>query len=227
VNSSFKWGILGASKFAFEQMAPAINAAKGNSLVALATKDSEKAKKFLALSDTLNIHNNYNDLLKDPNIDAVYIPLPNHLHIEWATRCLKAGKHVLCEKPISMVAEEIDGLIELRDRTRLLVAEAYMVVHHPQWQLAKEFVNSGKLGKLVQIDGVFSYNNADDPMNIRNQAQYGGGGIPDIGVYPYGVSRFVTGLEPSEILFVDIVFENGVDTWANVSAQFPGFKMQQ
>ena len=90
VNSSFKWGILGASKFAFEQMAPAINAAKGNSLVALATKDSEKAKKFLALSDTLNIHNNYNDLLEDPNIDAVYIPLPNHLHIEWATRCLKA-----------------------------------------------------------------------------------------------------------------------------------------
>ena len=226
VNSSFKWGILGASKFAFEQMAPAIHAAKGNSLVALATKDSKKAKKFLALSDTLNIHCDYNDLLEDPNIDAVYIPLPNHLHIEWAMRCLKAGKHVLCEKPISMVAEEIDGLIELRDRTQLLAAEAYMVVHHPQWQLAKEFVDSGKLGKLVQIDGVFSYNNADDPMNIRNQAQYGGGGIPDIGVYPYGVSRFVTGLEPSEILFVDIVFENGVDTWANVSAQFPGFKMQ-
>ena len=151
VNSSFKWGILGASKFAFEQMAPAIHAAKGNSLVALATKDSKKAKKFLALSDTLNIHNDYNDLLEDPNIDAVYIPLPNHLHIEWAMRCLKAGKHVLCEKPISMVAEEIDGLIELRDRTQLLAAEAYMVVHHPQWQLAKEFVDSGKLGKLVQI----------------------------------------------------------------------------
>jgi len=226
VKSSFKWGILGASKFALEQMGPAIHAAKGNSLVALATQESEKAQKFLELSDRLKIHSDYKDLLEDSNIDAVYIPLPNHLHIEWAMRCLEAGKHVLCEKPISMVAEEIDGLIELRDRTQLLAAEAYMVVHHPQWQLVKDFVNSGELGELVQIDGVFSYNNADDPMNIRNHAQYGGGGIPDIGVYPYGVSRFVTGREPSEILFADIVFENGVDTWANVSVQFPGFKMQ-
>ena len=224
--SSFKWGILGSSKFALEQMAPAIHSAKGNSLVALATRDLEKANKFLELSDRLVIYNDYNDLLEDSNVDAVYIPLPNHIHIEWATRCLQAGKHVLCEKPISMAADEIDRLIHLRDKAQLLVAEAYMVVHHPQWQLAKEFVDAGKLGKLVQIDGVFSYNNADDPLNIRNQARFGGGGIPDIGVYPYGVSRFVTGSEPIEVLSADIVFENEVDVWANVSAQFPGFKMQ-
>lgn len=224
--SSFKWGILGASKFALEQMAPAIHSAKGNSLVALATRDLEKANKFLELSDRLVIYNDYNDLLEDSNVDAVYIPLPNHIHIEWATRCLQAGKHVLCEKPISMAADEIDRLIHLRDKAQLLAAEAYMVVHHPQWQLAKEFVDAGKLGKLVQIDGVFSYNNADDPLNIRNQARFGGGGIPDIGVYPYGVSRFVTGSEPIEVLSADIVFENEVDVWANVSAQFPGFKMQ-
>ena len=98
--SSFKWGILGASKFALEQMAPAIHSAKGNSLVALATRDLEKANKFLELSDRLVIYNDYNDLLEDSNVDAVYIPLPNHIHIEWATRCLQAGKHVLCEKPI-------------------------------------------------------------------------------------------------------------------------------
>ena len=206
--SSFKWGILGASKFALEQMAPAIHSAKGNSLVALATRDLEKANKFLELSDRLVIYNDYNDLLEDSNVDAVYIPLPNHIHIEWATRCLQAGKHVLCEKPISMAADEIDRLIHLRDKAQLLAAEAYMVVHHPQWQLAKEFVDAGKLGKLVQIDGVFSYNNADDPLNIRNQARFGGGGIPDIGVYPYGVSRFVTGSEPIEVLSADIVFEN-------------------
>ena len=226
MNTSFKWGILGASKFALEQMAPAIHAAAGNSLVALATKDKEKANKFLALSDSLKIYDDYIGLLEDPDINAVYIPLPNHIHIEWAMRCLKAGKHVLCEKPISMAAGEIDRLIELRDETQLLAAEAYMVVHHPQWQLVKDFVDTGKIGELVQIDGVFSYNNADDPMNIRNQANYGGGGIPDIGVYPYGVSRFVTGCEPTKILFADIVFENGVDTWASISAQFPGFKMQ-
>ena len=134
-------------------MAPAIHSAKGNSLVALATRDLEKANKFLKLSDRLEIYNDYNDLLEDSNVDAVYIPLPNHIHIEWATRCLQAGKHVLCEKPISMAADEIDRLIHLRDKAQLLAAEAYMVVHHPQWQLAKEFVDAGKLGKLVQIDG--------------------------------------------------------------------------
>lgn len=219
-----RWGILGAAKFAREHMGPAIHMVPHNDLVAIATSSTEKAAPFQAMRLGIQVHLAYEDLLNDPDVDAVYIPLPNHMHIEWAKRAIAAGKHVLCEKPISMQVSEIDELIALRDASNLLVAEAYMIVHHPQWHYARELVQSGAIGTLIQVDGVFSYNNATDLNNIRNRADAGGGGLRDIGVYTFGSTRFVTGQEPDEIQLSDIKWENGIDAWAHVAAKFPVFR---
>ncbi len=217
-----RWGILGAAKFAREHMGPAIHAARGAELAAIATRDTDKAAPFAAFAPGLRVHTDYDALLADPDVDAIYIPLPNHLHVEWSKRALEAGKHVLCEKPIALRASEIDELIALRERSGLLVAEAYMIVHHPQWQHAKSLYESGAIGELRLVDSVFSYHLLD-AANIRNQPTTGGGGIRDIGVYNYGCTRFVSGAEPTRIRAVERIDENGVDVYAHVIAEFPGF----
>ncbi|MWD26174.1 gfo/Idh/MocA family oxidoreductase [Aquicoccus sp. SCR17] len=218
-----RWGILGASNFARGHMAPAIHLGRRGRLAALATASARKAAAFTEMVPDLRVHEDYDALLADPEIDAVYIPLPNHLHVEWTTRAMAAGKHVLCEKPLALRAEEFAPIVAERDRTGLLVAEAYMIVHHPQWQRARQLVRDGAIGELVQVDGVFSYMNTDLD-NIRNRAEAGGGAIRDIGVYPYGGARYVTGEEPEEITHVDIRMENGVDVWVQVAARFPSFR---
>ena len=219
-----RWGVLGASKFAIEYLTPAIQLARNNSFKALASSSKEKAAAFVQLEPEIEIYRSYEELLADDRINAVYIPLPNTMHVDWTIRAIKSGKHVLCEKPIAMRAKEIDELIKLRNTTGLLVAEAYMIVHHPQWIKAKEIVQSGVLGDLIQVDAVFSYNNQADLENIRNNSNMGGGGLPDIGVYTLGSVRFVTDQEPAAIRHVDIKYENGVDVWALAAFDFPKFK---
>ncbi|ETX30060.1 Gfo/Idh/MocA family protein [Roseivivax isoporae] len=217
-----RWGILGAANFALTQMGPAIHAARGGALTALATSTAGKAAPFADFAPGLMVFNDYDALLASEDIDAVYIPLPNSLHVEYTRKALEAGKHVLCEKPLAMEAGQFDDLIALRNRTGLLAAEAYMIVHHPQWQRAKALYEDGAIGRLVAVNAAFSYNNPD-ASNIRNRPEMGGGGIPDIGVYTYGSTRFVTGEEPEEVLFADIARENGVDVRAHVAARFPSF----
>lgn len=216
-----KWGILGASNFARQFMAPAIHAANGASLGALATSSAGKAAGFQAFCPGLRVFSGYDDLLADREIDAVYIPLPNHLHVAWSLKALAAGKHVLCEKPMTLRAPEFDALIAKRDATSLLAAEAFMIVHHPQWHWVRDQIAEGAIGELVQVSGRFTYDNRD-MANIRNRAETGGGGLRDIGVYTFGAARFVTGQEPGEIS-ARIAWENGVDIFAEVNAQFPGF----
>lgn len=216
-----RWGILGAANFAQNYMGPAIHAARGAELAALATSSAEKAAGFQAFAPRLALYDSYDALLADPGIDAVYIPLPNHLHVEWSLKALEAGKHVLCEKPMTMVAEEFDTLIAKRDATGLLAAEAYMIVHHPQWQLARKLVAKGAIGRLVHVVGRFSYMNRDG-QNIRNRPDVGGGALRDIGVYVFGAARFVSGEEPDE-LSARIRWDNGVDAFSEVQARFPSF----
>lgn len=214
-----RWGVLGNAKFAREHMAPAIHMAENAELVALGTSSPGKAEGWdfcPSLKQT-----SYADLLADPSIDAIYIPLPNHIHVEWTLKVLEAGKHVLTEKPISMRASEIDTIIAARDRTGLLAAEAYMIVHHPQWIRARELVQGGAIGRLLHVDAFFSYNNAEEVENIRNRPETGGGGIRDIGVYTYGSARFVTGAEATD-LSCRLIRENGVDVWAEVDAILEG-----
>lgn len=222
MSDTVRWGILGAANFALEQMGPALHRARYGEFAAIATRHPQKAQAFVDFAPGLRVHGDYDSLLTDPQIDAIYIPLPNHLHLEWGKRAIESGKHVLCEKPIAMHASEIDELIALRERSGLLVAEAYMIVHHPQWLHAKTLYDSGAIGKLQLVDSVFSFHLLDTG-NIRNQAACGGGGIRDIGVYSYGCARFVTGAEPIRIRVVDWVEENGVDVYTQVVAEFPGF----
>ena len=218
---AIRWGILGAAKFAREHMAPAIHAAKGAELVALATSDPSKAVGFQAFAPGLRLHDSYEALLADPGVDAVYVPLPNHLHVEWALKAIAAGKHVLCEKPMAMQAAEFDALIAARDASGLLVSEAYMIVHHPQWQKARELIAGGAIGRVEHVDAAFSYDNRAQPGNIRNRPETGGGGIRDIGVYTYGSVRFATGAEPVA-LQARLKRENGVDTFAQVTGEMAG-----
>lgn len=218
-----RWGVLGAAKFAREHMAPAINAARRGKLVALATSSSDKAKPFEEIAPGLRVHDSYEALLADPEVDAVYIPLPNHLHVEWALKAMEAGKHVLVEKPLAMSCADFDKVIAKRDETGVMAAEAFMIVHHRQWKRAKALYESGAIGKLIRVSGAFSYDNSADTQNIRNDASKGGGAIPDIGVYIYGATRFLTGQEPEKILSTEVRRENGVDVWSHISAQFPSF----
>ncbi len=218
---AMNWGVLGAAKFAREHMAPAIHEAEGARLYALATSSAEKANGFKSFCPDIKVHDSYEALLADPEVEAVYVPLPNHLHVEWTLKAIAAGKHVLTEKPIAMKADEVDALIAARDRAGLLATEAYMIVHHPQWQRAKALVDEGAIGRVLHADAHFSYDNRADPGNIRNRPETGGGSIPDIGVYTYGSVRYVTGAEPTR-LRSRIIRENGVDVFAQVVGDMAG-----
>ena len=215
------WGVLGASKFAREHMARAIHEATGARLYALATSDAAKAEGFCAFAPDLVVHDSYGALLADPLVEAVYIPLPNHLHVDWTLKAIAAGKHVLTEKPIALQAGQIDALIAARDASGLCVTEAYMITHHPQWQRARQLVAEGAIGRVLHADAAFSYDNSADSSNIRNRADTGGGSIPDIGVYAYGAIRWVTGAEPVD-LTARIRRENGVDVFAQVMGHMAG-----
>ena len=217
-----RWGILGGSNFAANLMGPAIHAAKGAELAALATSSAEKAARFTAFAPGLQVFDSYDALLADESIDAVYVPLPNHMHVDWSLKAIDAGKHVLCEKPMTLKASEFDRLIEARDTSGLMAAEAFMIVHHPQIQRARALLQNGAIGRLRHVDAVFTYFN-DDKANIRNQLAAGGGGLPDIGVYTFGSTRFVTGQEPTRITHARIDFEDGVDVFVQMSADFPDF----
>lgn len=218
-----RWGILGAAKIARTELAPAIQLARGSELVAIATRDLARAAPFQALVPGLRVYDSYDALLADPEVEAVYIPLPNHLHVAYSLKAARAGKHVLCEKPIALDAAEIDQLIEARDQTGKLIAEAFMVAHHPQWARAKALIDAGAIGKLEHIEGCFTYTNRD-LGNIRHDPAMGGGGLRDVGVYPCITARMVTGLEPTK-LRADLRLQNGVDIFARVWADFPGFSM--
>lgn len=215
-----RWGILGASKFAREFMGPAIHAARGSELLAVASRAGAGAAPFREFASGCRDVEGYEALLSDPEIDAVYIPLPNHLHVQWALKAMDAGKHVLVEKPAALHADEFDQLIAARDASGLMAAEAFMIVHHPQWQRARHLVADGAIGELLHVSGAFSFDNRADTANIRNTARMGGGALRDIGVYIFGSARFVTGEEP-EITAARLRMEQDFDTFADVQALFP------
>lgn len=218
-----RWGILGAGKIAKEWVAPAIHMSDIGDIAAIASKTPGKAADMAATYGNPTLFNDYSKLLNSDLIDAVYIPLPNTEHVEWTRKALEAGKHVLTEKPIAMKADEIDPLMDLAAENDLLAAEAYMVVHHPQWKRVRELVGEGAIGELRHVQGCFTYFN-DDPENIRNRSDVGGGALRDIGVYPSVTARYVTGQEPEEVQ-TQIEWDNGIDATARVWAKFPGFTM--
>jgi predicted dehydrogenase len=190
-----RWAVLGVAKIATTKVIPAMQKGDWSEVVAIASRDLNKAT---AAADKLGIRKafgSYEDALSDPEIDAIYNPLPNHLHVPWSIRAAEAGKHVLCEKPIAMSVAECRTLIAARDRTGVKIGEAFMVRTHPQWLRVRELANSGEIGDLRVVLGAFSYFNRD-PANIRNKPDIGGGAIMDIGCYPIQIARFLFGREP-------------------------------
>jgi predicted dehydrogenase len=193
-----RWGVLGVAGIAVKKVIPAMQLGERSEIVAIASRELGRARAAAEALKIPTAFGSYEELLRDSSIDAIYNPLPNHLHVPWTIKAAEAGKHVLCEKPVAMDAEECRQLIKVRDRTGVKIGEAFMVRTHPQWLQARELVRSGSIGELRAITGVFSYFN-DDPTNIRNMADIGGGGIMDIGCYPITMSRFLFEREPARL----------------------------
>ena len=194
-----RWGIISTALIGTEKVIPAMQQGQYSEVVAISSRNLEKAQ---AAADELGIpraHGSYEALLADPDVDAVYNPLPNHLHVPWSIRALEAGKHVLCEKPISMDLAEAEYLLaESKKYPHLKIMEAFMYRLHPQWQRAKQLVAEGAIGELQTVQSFFSYFN-DDPDNIRNIKEMGGGGLMDIGCYNISLSRFLFDAEPIRV----------------------------
>ncbi|MGR3467549.1 MAG: Gfo/Idh/MocA family oxidoreductase [Shimia sp.] len=183
-----RWGILGASSFALKAMGPAIHAARGAELVAVASRDAGKVGPFQAFAPGARAMG-YEEMLAADDIDAIYIPLPNHLHVPWALKVLDAGKHILVEKPVGLSVTEVDHLIVARDTAGRMAAEAFMIAHHPQWARVRELLADGAVGELRHVQAYFAYDNSADPANVRNQQGMGGGALRDIGVYTIGSAQ--------------------------------------
>jgi predicted dehydrogenase len=194
-----RWGVLSTAKIGTEKVIPAMQLGEYCKFTAIASRQLEKAQAAARRLSIEKAYGSYEELLADCDVDAVYLPLPNHLHVPWAIKALKAGKHVLCEKPLGLNAAEAQELLEAsRKFPRLKVMEAFMYRHHPQWQWVKKRVSEGKIGELRTIQSFFSYYNSD-PNNIRNKADTGGGGLMDIGCYCISLSRFIFGAEPRRV----------------------------
>jgi predicted dehydrogenase len=190
-----RWGVLGVAKIATTKVIPAMQRGEFCEVIAIASRDPAKARGAAGQLGIPRAYGSYEELLADTDVEAVYNPLPNHLHVPWSIRALEAGKHVLCEKPVGLSAAEVRDLMAARDRAGLRVGEAFMVRTHPQWIRVRELVRSGAIGDLRAVVAAFSYTNRD-PRNIRNVAEWGGGGLMDIGCYAVQVSRFLFGREP-------------------------------
>ena len=194
--SKIRWGVLSTARIGTEKVIPAMQLGEYCTVTAIASRRLEKAQAAAGQLGIEKAYGSYEELLTDPDVDAVYIPLPNHLHVPWAIKALNAGKHVLCEKPIGLSVAEAQKLLNVAMKfPRLKVMEAFMYRHHPQWQWAKQRVNEGKIGEVRTIQSFFSYYNTN-PDNIRNKADIGGGGLMDIGCYCISLSRFIFGAEP-------------------------------
>jgi predicted dehydrogenase len=221
--SKLRWGVLGVAGIAMKKVLPAMKHCKRAEVVGIASRDLGRAKEAAGRLEIPKAFGSYEDLLADRDIDVVYNPLPNHLHVPWSIKAAEAGKHVLCEKPIALNADEARKLIGARDRTGVKIGEAFMVKTHPQWLRARELVRSGAIGELRAIISAFSYFNAD-PNNIRNMADIGGGGVMDIGCYPITMARFLFEREPARtVALIDRDPQLGTDRLSSALLDFsPG-----
>ena len=217
-----KWGVLGAAKIARTRVIPAMQVGECCEISAIASRDRSTAVKAARDLGIPKAYGSYEELLADPEIEAVYNPLPNHLNVPWSVKAAEAGKHVLCEKPVGMNAAEARLLLEARNRTGVLIGEAFMVACHPQWARICELVRTGRIGELRSAVGTFSYYNVD-PANVRNARAWGGGALMDIGCYPIKTSRMVFGAEPvrvSGVMTRDAEL-TGVDVLTSAILEYP------
>jgi predicted dehydrogenase len=219
--ATVRWGILSTADIAVSKVIPGIRRAARCEIVAIASRDADRARSAADRLAIPTAHGSYDDLLADPAVDAVYIPLPNHLHAEWAIRAAQAGKHVLCEKPLALSAADAEAMIDACRRAGVLLMEAFMYRLHPSWIAVRELVTSGRIGRLTAVDSWFSYFN-EEATNIRNIREYGGGALLDIGCYSVNLSRLLFGAEPTAVAATALLDPtSGVDTLTSAVLSFP------
>jgi predicted dehydrogenase len=199
MSTKVRWGVLSTAAIGVKKVIPAMQKGEWSEVTAIASRDIHKAEAVAQALGIARAYGSYEELLADPQIEAIYNPLPNQLHVPWSIKAAEAGKHVLCEKPLSLTVSEARTLLAVQDRTGLKMGEAFMVRTHPQWLRARELVKSGRIGPLRSMVGFFSYFNVN-PANIRNIPECGGGALMDVGCYPITTSRFMFGEEPSRVL---------------------------
>ncbi|MGJ8691350.1 MAG: Gfo/Idh/MocA family protein [Thalassotalea sp.] len=220
-NKKLRWGIISTAQIGREKMIPALQASIHNEVYAIASRSQAQADAFAKQAGIAHAYSDYEQLLNDPNIDVIYNPLPNHLHVPWTIKAMEAGKHVLCEKPIGLDVSEVEKLIAATQKyPKLKVMEAFMYRFHPQWALAKQLIAEGKIGKVTTIDAVFTFHNVD-ANNVRNQPGIGGGGLMDVGCYCISAARYLLDKEPLQVtgkLSMDGNFE--IDKHANALLDF-------
>ena len=194
-----RWGVVGCADIAVRKVVPALRASTRGEVLAIASRDERRAATTAAGLGIPRAYGSYEALLADPDVEAVYIPLPNHLHREWTIRAAAAGKHVLCEKPLALSAAEAKEMVDACAAAGVLLMEAFMYRLHPMWRRVREIIDGGGIGDLVTIQAFFSYRNVD-PADIRNIAEYGGGALMDIGCYPINVARWMFDGEPDSVV---------------------------
>lgn len=191
-----RWGILGTANIAKRSVIPGIKGSSRNELTAVASRSLEKSEAFANEQDIPKAYGSYEELLNDPEIDAVYVPLPNHLHKPWTIKAAQAGKHVLCEKPIALDAQEAKEMAEIATHENVVLAEGYMYRHQKRYEVIKERLKNGEIGEIRGIHGVFTFNGAGNKGNIRFRKDWGGGSIYDVGCYPISAARYLLDQEP-------------------------------
>src|SRR6266478_9102390 len=197
-NNRVKWGVLGVASIATRKVIPGMQKGEWSEITAVASRELTRAKNAAEQLSIAKAYGSYEDLIADREIEAIYNPLPNHLHVPWSIKAAEAGKHVLCEKPIGCNVAETEELLRVRDRTGVKIGEAFMVKTHPQWLRVRDLARNGTIGELKSIVTIFSYFNRD-PDNVRHKVEWGGGGLLDIGCYPITMSRFIFGEEPLRV----------------------------
>jgi xylose dehydrogenase (NAD/NADP) len=222
-HTQLKWGVLGCANIAIHRVIPGIQASATGDVVAIASREAEKAQKTAEKCGIPKAYSSYEQLLKDPAIDAVYIPLPNHLHKEWTIKAAQAGKHVLCEKPIALNHQEVKQMVEASEQAGVLLAEAFMYRHHPRYAQIQTVLQSGEIGEIRGIHSNFTFHGEIEKSNVRYVQAMGGGSLYDIGVYPISAARMILVTEP-EAATVHAYFSkqhDNVDMMASGMIEFP------
>jgi predicted dehydrogenase len=216
-----RMGILGTAAVARNRVVPGMRRTSSVEIVAIASRDADRARAAAREMQIPRAYDSYDALLDDPDIEAVYIPLPNHLHVPWSVRAAEQGKHVLCEKPIALSGAEARTLVSVRDRTRVQIAEAFMVRMHPQWLAARDLITSGRIGTLALLTAHFGYHRRD-PNDVRSRIEWGGGILMDVGCYAVMVSRWLFASEPTDVIAtLDLDPELGIDRLVSAILRFP------
>ena len=217
-----RWGVLSTAAIGLKKVIPAMQHGEYSTIDAIASRNAAKAREAATALDIPTAYGSYEDLLADPNIDAIYNPLPNQLHVEWTVKAAEAGKHVLCEKPLSLTVAQAESLLAVRAVTGVKIGEAFMIDSHPQWLRLRQLLDEDRIGDIRSVIGFFSYFNAD-PANIRNQPECGGGALLDIGCYLIHASRYAFRCQPTRVVgLIENDPEMHTDRLTSAMLHFPG-----